>query len=146
MAEQLPQTYANHARTHPLFHFFLLPGAAIFTVLTAVNVVRHPQRLDAWALMLLGLLLPFAVLLIRIYALQVQNRVIRLEERLRLHALLSADLCERVPELTPAQLIALRFASDQEVAGLAAKALESGMKPVDIKKSIATWRPDTFRV
>ena len=146
MAENTPQTYANHTRFHPPFHFFLLPGAAVLLVATIVNVIRHQQRLDAWILLLMGILFPVAAVLIRTNALRVQDRLIRLEERLRLEALLSAELRSRVDELTESQLIALRFASDEELPALVAKALAGKMGPNDIKKSIVTWRADTFRV
>jgi hypothetical protein len=146
MADQIPQTYANHVRMHPPFHFFLLPGTMVLLLLTIVNVVLHVRRLDAWILLLMGVLFPVAALLIRVNPLRVQDRLVRLEERLRLQALLSAELGARIPELTESQLIALRFASDQEVAGLAAQVFAANMKGPEIKKLIVTWRPDTFRV
>ena len=84
--------------------------------------------------------------LIRLNPLRVQDRLIRLEERLRLQALLSAELSSRIDELTESQLIALRFASDNELPGLVAKVLADKMQSKDIKKAIVTWRADTFRV
>ena len=87
-----------------------------------------------------------AVLKIRLYTLRVQDRVIRLEERLRLASLLSDPLRSRIPELTEGQLIALRFASDAEVAQLADRAISEKLSPEDIKKAIQTWRPDYWRV
>jgi hypothetical protein len=146
MAEKLPQAYANHARTHPPFHFFLAPGMLLLLILSIVNVVRHYHRLDAWILLLIGVLFPVALLLIRINPLRVQDRLIRLEERLRLQALLSAELSARIGELTESQLVALRFASDEELPGLVAKVLTARMASKDIKKAIVTWRADTFRV
>ena len=113
MAEKLPQTYANHARIDPPFHFFLRPGAMVLLILTIVNVVRHYRRLDAWILLLIGILFLLATLLMRMNPLRVQDRLIRLEERLRLQALLSGELSPRIGELTESQLIALRFASDK---------------------------------
>ncbi len=146
MAEKLPQTYANHARTHPPFHLFLAPGSIILLILTIVNVVRHYRQLEAWILLVMGVLFFQAVFLIRLNPLKVQDRLIRLEERMRLEALLSAELSERIGELTESQLIALRFASDPELQGLVAKVLAEKMKAKDIKKAIVTWRADTFRV
>jgi hypothetical protein len=146
MAEKAPQTYANHARFHPPFHFFLAPGSIVLLILTIVNVVRHYQRLDAWTLLLMGLLFFLAVFLLRSNPLRAQDRIIRLEERLRLQALLSAELASRINDLTESQLIALRFASDNEVPGLVAKALAEKMQSKDIKKAIVTWRADNFRV
>ena len=146
MAEKLPQTYANHVRFHSPFHFFLLPGTLVLLILSIVNVVRHYHRLDAWILLLIGILLPVAVPLIRINPLRAQDRVIRLEERLRLQALLSAELNSRIGELSEPQLIALRFASDEELPALVGRVLAAKTPPQDIKKAIVTWRADTFRV
>jgi hypothetical protein len=146
MADITAQSYANHTRFHPPFHFFLAPGSLVLLILTIWNVWRRHQRMDAWILLLIGILFPLAVTLTRLSALRVQDRLIRLEERLRMQALLSSDLCERIPELTEPQLIALRFASDAELPGLVAKTLASKMPAKDIKKAIVSWRADTFRV
>ena len=146
MAEKLPQSFANHVRFQSPFHFFLLPGTLVLLSLSIVNVVRHYQQLDAWILLLIGILLPVAMPLIRINPLRAQDRVIRLEERLRLQALLSADLSSRIGELTESQLIALRFASDAELPALVARVLGAKTPAKDIKKAIVTWRADTFRV
>jgi hypothetical protein len=146
MAEKVPQTYANHVRLHPPFHFFLMPAALVLLVLTIVNVVRHNDRLESWILLLIGLIMPIAILLIRVNPLRAQDRVIRLEERLRLAALLNEPLRTRIGDLTESQLVALRFASDAEVALLAEKALKEQMKAAEIKKAVVTWRPDLFRV
>ena len=146
MADKVPQTYANHVRFHPPFHFFLAPGSILLLILTIVNVVRHVHRLDSWILLLMGVLFFVAVFLLRVNPLRVQDRVIRLEERIRLQALLDAEVSRRIEELTEAQVVALRFASDEELPGLVGKVLASQMKAGDIKKAIVTWRADTFRV
>jgi Family of unknown function (DUF6526) len=146
MAEKTLQTYANHTRLHPPFHFFLAPGSIVLLILTIVNAVRHYRQLEAWILVLLGILFFVAVFLIRSNPIRAQDRLIRLEERLRLEALLSAELSARISELTESQLIALRFASDNEVPALVPKVLAAKMPAKDIKKSIMTWRGDTFRV
>jgi Family of unknown function (DUF6526) len=146
MADTVPQTYANHVRFHPPFHFFLAPGSILLLILTIVNVIRHVRRLDSWILLLMGVLFFVAVFLLRANPLRVQDRVIRLEERIRLRALLDSELSRRIEELTEAQVIALRFASDEELPGLVGKVLASQMKARDIKKAIVTWRADTFRV
>jgi hypothetical protein len=83
---------------------------------------------------------------IRNYALRVQDRVIRLEERLRLMSVLPEPLRARIGELTVQQLIGLRFASDQELPGLVQRALDEKLSPADIKKSVVTWRPDYSRI
>jgi len=146
MAEKRPQTYANHMRLHPPFHYFLAPGALVLLVLAVINAVRHYTRLDAWILLLMAILFFAALFLVRLYPLKAQDRIIRLEERLRFETVLSAGLVRRVPELTEAQLIALRFASDSELPALVEKVLGTKMSARDIKKNIVTWRADTFRV
>jgi hypothetical protein len=146
MPDKAPQTLANHVRLHPPFHFFLFPASAILMILTIVNVVRHYETLEAWILLLIGVMAPVAVLLIRVNPLKVQDRLIRLEERLRYQTLLNESLRSRFNELTEAQLVALRFASDAEIPGLVEKALSAKMAPKDIKKAIVNWRADWFRV
>ncbi len=144
MAERTPQTYANHTRFDPLFHFFLLPVAAITIGLSIYNVIVHFGFRSAWYVVLA---LAFAIVIFktRTYALKAQDRVIRLEERLRLSGLLAEPLRSRIPDLTEGQLVALRFAPDGEVVALVETAL-SGTKPADIKKAIRNWRPDYFRI
>jgi hypothetical protein len=146
MAENLPQTYANHTRWHPPFHFFAMPVTLAALILAIVNVVKHYEVLEAWALVVLAAAALVTTFLTRINALKAQDRVIRLEERLRLTALLGEPLKSRIGELTEGQLIAMRFASDGEVAGLVEKALSAKMSGKDIKKAIVNWRVDTFRV
>jgi len=146
MAVATPQSYANHSRWHPPFHYFLAPSSLVLLILTVVNVVRHYQRLDAWILLLIGILFPVAVLLVRLNPLRAQDRLIRLEERLRMREQLPSELATRIGELSEAQLIALRFASDEELIALVPKVLATGMPSKEIKKAIVTWRPDTFRV
>ena len=145
MADQNPQTLENHIRRDPAFHFFLAPLAFVMFVAAVVHAVRHPGTETIW-MALMGLVVLVAVFLIRIYSLKVQNRVIRLEERLRLKELLPASLAPRIEELTGGQLIALRFASDAEIPALVSKALDQKMAATDIKKAITTWRPDYHRV
>jgi hypothetical protein len=145
MAEKIPQNYANHVKLDPLFHFFLLPVAAITVGLAVYNLIRNFGFFAAWMVVLS---IAFAVVIFktRLYALKAQDRVIRLEERLRLAMLLPETLRPRIPDLTESQLVALRFAPDGEVAVLADKALSSKLRAVEIKKAIVTWRPDYFRI
>ena len=131
---------------HPPFHFFLIPGSLVLLILAMVNIVRHSGELEAWILLLIAALMPVAVLLIRLNALRVQDRVIRLEERLRLASILPDSLRSQIGGLTEQQLVALRFASDAEVPGLMERVLKSGMPAGEIKKAIVTWRADVFRV
>jgi len=146
MAEKVPQTYANHTRTHPPFHFFLLPGALVLLILTIVNVVRNPDLLASWILLLIGVMWPIAMFLIRTNPLRVQDRLIRLEEQLRCEELLTDELFERADELTESQWVALRFVPDEEFPGMVEKALAGKLKGSEIKKAAVGWRPDTFRV
>jgi hypothetical protein len=146
MAEKIPQTFQNHVRLHPPFHFFLIPSALVLLILTIVNVVRHAGELEAWILLLIGVMMPVAVLLTRNNPLRLQDRLIRLEERLRLASILPEPLRSQIGELTVQQLIALRFASDAEVPGMVERAIKNKMPASDIKKTIVNWRADVFRV
>lgn len=146
MGEKIPQTYANHVRTHPPFHFFALPATAVALIMAIVNVVRHYEVLEAWTLVVLTASVLVSTLLSRLNALKAQDRLIRLEERMRLTSLLNEPLKSRIGELTESQLIALRFASDGECPALVEKVLSSKMPSADIKKAIVSWRADTFRV
>jgi hypothetical protein len=145
MAEKKPQTFANHARLDPLFHFFVLPVFGLSTLAAIVLFLWHPSLHSAWRSVLIAAA-TVAVFKIRLYALRVQDRVIRLEERLRLASLLPQSSRSRIPEFTEGQLLALRFASDVEVAKLAERALAEKLSRADIKKAIQTWRPDYWRV
>lgn len=145
MAEKKPQTLANHARLDPLFHFIVLPVFGLAAIGGLIHFVWRPSWHSA-SFFLISVAAAIAVVKIRTYALRVQDRVIRLEERLRLAASLPEALRPRIPEFTEGQLIALRFASDAELPALAARALSEKLSPADIKKSIQTWRPDYWRV
>lgn len=145
MAKPDPQTYSNHIRYDPLFHYFLLPVAAITIGVCVYNAIRHANIVSVWMVVVS---LAFAVLVVkaRTYALKAQDRVIRLEERLRLSTLLDEPWRARIAELTEGQLIALRFAPDEEVPALVQKTLASTLAPGAIKKEIRNWRPDYFRI
>jgi len=152
MAEKKPQTFANHTRLDPWFHFFLLPVFGLLLILSIIHFIAHitegglRDQFHAVLLIVLALAFLVAVFKIRLYSLKVQDRVIRLEERLRLASLLPEPLRSRIPELTEGQLVALRFASDAELPKLAERALSEKLSPADIKKAIQTWRPDYWRV
>ncbi|MBZ5592004.1 MAG: DUF6526 family protein [Acidobacteriia bacterium] len=145
MAAQTAQTYKNHTRLDPPFHFFLLPLAGINVLVAIWYLIQNLSMKAGWFL-ILALAGVVAVVKIRTYALKVQDRVIRLEERLRLTQLLPEPLRGRIGELSEAQLVALRFASDAEVPSLVEKTLAGHMPQGDIKKAIVNWRPDYFRV
>jgi hypothetical protein len=145
MASAAPQTYANHARFDPPFHFFLLPLGLAAIIVSVIRIVKHPSMAST-----LGVMLAVGFVMIaaktRSYALKVQDRVIRLEERLRLAMLLPEASKPRIAELTESQLIALRFASDAELPALAMRAVDERLTGKQIKSSIQSWRPDYFRV
>jgi len=145
MAGQSPQNLSNHTRLDPLFHFFILPVFAISLIANIVRLVRGPSIRCAWLVVLMVAAIA-AIFKIRLYAVKVQGRVIRLEERLRLATLLDPALRPRVPEFTESQLFALRFAPDAELPALATRALNEKLSNAEIKKSIQHWRPDYWRV
>jgi hypothetical protein len=122
-----------------------VPVAAITIGVAVYNMIRHLNYLSVWTVVFA---IAFAVLVLktRLYALKAQDRVIRLEERLRCAMLLDEPLRARIPELTESQLIALRFAPDAELPVLVEKALSSNLAPAEIKKAIRDWRGDYFRI
>lgn len=141
---QQPQTYKNHVRFDPLFHFFLAPVALLMVIATIVECVRNPGWMTG-SHILVALWALVATFKIRLYAMKVQDRVIRLEERLRLKEVAPA-LGPKIGELTEGQLIGLRFASDAEVSGLAAQALAGNWNRKQIKEAVKNWRADYWRV
>ena len=141
----MEQNYKNHVRYVPVFHFFVLPMLLINFV-WSVRVAKHDFSADTVIASLTALALILAALYGRMFALAVQNRVIRLEMRLRLQELLPADLRGRILEFRPGQLVALRFASDAELPELARKVLDE--KLIDqkaIKLMIRDWQGDFLR-
>jgi hypothetical protein len=145
MPEKKPQTFANHSRFDPPYHFFVLPVFLLLALAGTVHFIWRPGWHTA-LMFVVAVALATAVSKIRTYSLRVQDRVIRLEETLRLRALLPEPLRSRIPELTEGQLIGLRFASDAEVPALTARALSEKLSRADIKKAIQTWRPDYWRI
>ena len=140
-----PQTYANHGRFHPIFHFVLAPILLINLTVSIVWLVRHPTFSSVWYLVMSVALFIMGTL-VRVNPMKVQDRVIRLEERLRLYALLPESQRARIPELTEDQLVGLRFAPDEELPTLAQRAINEHLTRKDIKKAIVNWRPDHWRV
>jgi uncharacterized membrane protein YciS (DUF1049 family) len=143
--ERKPQTYANHAKYDPKFHFILFPILAVNLVATITAAARNLDGSHIWAVvMALGLVVMFFT--IRLYSLKVQTRLIRLEERMRLREVAPERLKERIGELSEDQLVALRFAPDAELPALVEKALTEKLGSKEIKQAIQNWRPDYFRV
>jgi Family of unknown function (DUF6526) len=152
MAEKVPQTFANHTRFDPAFHFFAAPVLLLGLLFALVHFFAHITQGDfrdhfhAFLLIVLALALLTLAFKSRAYSLKVQDRVIRLEERLRLAMLLPEPLRARIPELTESQLVGLRFASDAEIPKLVERTLKENLSRKDIKKAIQNWRPDYWRV
>jgi hypothetical protein len=140
-----PQSYASHAKFDPPFHFFVLPVLLINILIVGYLLLRHPGIGGAWLLLVSIALLVLAGRL-RSWATHLQDRVIRMEERIRLSAILPEPLCPRIAELSDSQIVGLRFASDAEVPALFQRAIEEKLSRSDIKKAITDWRPDYSRV
>ena len=145
MADQ-SQTLASHRRWIPMWHFFAIPVLVANVVVVAIYFARDPRFINGWALVV-AIALLIGILLSRNMPLRAQDRIIRLEERSRLERLLPGELRGRVGELTPSQLIAIRFAPDDEVPELTRRALNGELKSQgDIKRAIRNWRSDHLRV
>jgi hypothetical protein len=144
MAEQ--QNYSNHVRWVPLFHFFVLP-VLLANFFTSVFRWRFLGFSWGWLIgMLTALALFILAVFARTFALKVQDRVIRIEERQRCERLLPAELKSRIEEITPGQFVALRFASDTEVPGLVNKVLTDKINDTKtIKQMVKNWRGDYLR-
>jgi hypothetical protein len=140
-----PQDFKHHARWDPLFHFFLGPLLFLNLIGSIILVCRLPHWYTAWFVVLSVAVLVGSFKL-RIYPLRVQDRVIRLEERLRLRALAPAEWHAQIYRLKEDQLIGLRFAGDSEVVELAKQALEHKLNRKQIKERIRDWRADEWRV
>jgi len=141
----MAQNFQNHAKYVPVFHLFVLPVPLFNFVGAIVRVVRVPSGGSAEALVV-ALALMLLALYARMFALAVQDRVIRLEMQLRMQGVLPANLRPRIPEFTLNQLVALRFASDAELPALAGKVLGENLNDrKTIKRMIQNWRADDLR-
>jgi len=142
------QSYSKHARTDPSMHFFVFPvllvnlGVAIWI---AIHFRHDYPYLGHWSIVV-SLALLILAFKCRMNDLKLQDRIIRIEERLRIASLIPADQHRHIPELTVRQLIALRFASDDELPTLVHKTLTQNLEPKEIKQAIANWRADNHRV
>ena len=145
MAAESTQSFRNHAKLVPPFHFVVLPILLVNFLWTAYRALTQPGWDTALAA-LVAVALVLLALLARTFALRVQDRVIRLEMRLRLRELLPADLTSRIAELTPAQLVSLRFASDRELPALVRRVLDERLQDRKaIKQMITDWQADHLR-
>ena len=139
------QAYKSHRRYIPMFHFFVEPVLLVNVIAQLLYLNKYRSLYHAWMVVVAVALavVPFAA---RYMVARVQDRLIRLEERMRLASLLPAEARGRINDLTMPQLVALRFASDEEVAGLAQRCLNGELtKGEQIKREIRTWRPDYAR-
>jgi hypothetical protein len=145
MAQAPPQSFENHARIIPAYHMAVFGILALNLVWCVYRLVRFPGAESVMAL-LLAVAFVLLAFYARIFALTVQDRVIRLEMQLRLKRLLPPDLQSRIPEFTHRQLVAMRFASDEELPDLCRAVLKDNMTDTKaIKKMIKSWRPDYLR-
>ena len=145
MAERV-QSYKNHARLLPAFHFFVIPVLLV----NVINAIRHVYQVQSqhYAFeLVVAVALLMTAFLARIQALAAQDRVIRLEMRLRLRGLLPADLHGSINSLTTAQLVALRFAGDAEITEIVRDVLAGKLaKQKEIKLRVKDWQADWQRV
>ena len=145
MAERVPQTYANHTRLVPAYHFVAFFLVLINLVFTVVQIFRRPSPTTVVAA-LAAVALVLVYWYARAFVIAVQDRVIRLEMQLRLQRILPDDLRARLGEITKGQFIALRFASDAELPALVRKVLDEKITDKkQIKMAVKDWQPDYWR-
>lgn len=145
MAERA-QSYESHRRYIPAYHFFALPVVILNVIVEILRLNKYRTLYHVW-LVLFALALAVFIVFARSMAARVQDRVIRLEERMRLGRLLPEELRGRIDEIRPSHLVAMRFASDEELPELAQRCLKGEFtKAEQIKKEIRTWRPDHLRM
>ena len=139
----MPETqhYANHPY-RPTSWLITALLSVFALVLSVLLLLRVPRSVNALALLLLCLAVLGLVLMIRRYATRLQDRIIRLEMRVRLAALGREHDMAR---LSTRQLVALRFASDAELAALAERAVRENLTPDQIKRAVTNWQPDLMR-
>ncbi len=145
MSEKRPQTYANHAKFVPLFHYVALP-LLLVNLLLALAGLLDGLTLASLNDVGVAAAMILTALFARMFALKAQDRVIRLEERLRMQRLLPDDLRPRIDAVTTAQCVALRFASDEELPALTRRALDENADRKTLKQAIRNWRSDYQRV
>ena len=139
------QSYASHTRYEALYHFLVLPLFALNLAVATGRAIFLRDFDHLWGVIVAVALFAF-VASMRLHAVRLQDRIIRLEERLRLWRILSPEHAARVEELRTSQLVALRFCPDAELPALARAAIEEKLSGSEIKKRIQTWRPDNHRV
>ncbi|MDE3126743.1 MAG: hypothetical protein KGL38_01990 [Gemmatimonadota bacterium] len=140
-----PQAYPNHRRIFPLYHLFALPILILNVAVAVARLVEAPSLAAAWWLAV-STALAGGLVASRASTLIVQNRLVGLEMRLRLTAILPAELLPRIGDLTLRQIIGLRFASDSEMPDLVRRCLAGELRTADdVKRQVRQWRPDFVR-
>lgn len=146
MSDQ-PQTFENHAKIVPGYHYWATALLVLPTLYFLFLAIRDFYSAERLAMFLFAVGVIMTGLYVRVFPLGVQDRVIRLEERLRMERVLPADLKARIGEFTTGQLVGLRYASDEELPELARRVLDEGITDKKlIKKAVSSWRPDHQRV
>jgi hypothetical protein len=145
MSQQQGQNLETHGRYDALYHFIVAPLVLINIIISIVHLFQDHGYISIWYVVM-SMVLPLLWLRIRTYPLKVQDRVIRLEERVRLQALSPEEWHAKIFHLSEDQLIGLRFAADDEVVELAENALEHNWNRKQIKQQIKNWRSDHWRV
>ncbi|MFY8129001.1 MAG: DUF6526 family protein [Chitinophagaceae bacterium] len=140
-----PQNFSNHAQLVPMYHFVGLPLLLITLIGSIVNLINTNKEnlYNASLIFCICLLLIIAIMYTRLFALKAQDRAIRAEERLRYFIRTGKDL---PTSLKLSQIIALRFASDNEYDVLLQQTIEQKLKAKEIKQAIKNWKPDYNRV
>jgi hypothetical protein len=143
-----PQSFKNHTRRDPVFMFLIFPILLLnlaFAIYATIHAWPGFQHTHLWWIVM-SIVLFLMAGMSRHYAVKNQDRIIRLEEQLRLADLLDEDHLDLIDKISMQQYIALRFASDAELPALATRAVAENLDPKQIKESITTWRPDNDRV
>lgn len=142
----MDQSYANHRRLVPLYHYILALILIVTIIGASVNFFESfgtENLYSASLILVIAVTLAIMAYLMRAFPLAAQDRAIRAEENLR-HFAMTGKLLD--PRLTLRQIIALRFASDEEFLELLGRAVEESLSEDDIKKAVRSWRADTWRV
>jgi hypothetical protein len=139
------QSFSNHTRWDPPFHFFILPVVLITAIAIIYRAFHAPTWWNLW-LIVVAIAAATAVLKVRLYALRNQDRLIRLEERLRLASVLSDPQRAHIGDLADTQYVGLRFASDAELPALFERCLSEKLTRKQIKQAVTNWRADWSRV
>ncbi|TMU86991.1 hypothetical protein FGG79_02290 [Bacillus sp. BHET2] len=139
------QNYENHSKIDPAFHVGIALLSLITLILTITFFVKNvgEETLISFLVLFIVLTMILIGVKLRTYALQVQDRVIRTEENFRYYRLTGDSLASA---LSLKQIIALRFAPDEEFPALVERTLSENLSPTDIKKAVQNWRADHHRV